>query len=102
MKILWLFVFLLGLSGIGCQSESSARQQKEGDEKVAKDLPEIGRYQLVNGEYTRFTEFSKKSEILVKAIFKIDTATGDVWVYQPSILGNKNEYNHDAWVPSGK
>ena len=56
----------------------------------------------MNGEYTRFTEFSKKSEILVKAIFKIDTATGDVWVYQPSILGNKNEYNHDAWVPSGK
>lgn len=93
------FIFLLSLICVGCEMESDARQPKEEDDKATNILSEIGRYQIISGEYTQLTE---KNQILVKAVFKLDTVTGETWKWNPRILGDKSPNNQDFWISTEK
>lgn len=58
----------------GCADRTSERNQK-------LEQTQIGRYQLLQGYYT----YPNGDE---KDIFKIDTVTGNVWVYSPGFINN--------------
>lgn len=50
---------------------------------------DTGRYQLFQGYYTVFVEAKgngSHSTVEAKAVFKIDTKTGDVWKYNEAII----------------
>jgi len=49
---------------------------------TANSEDEVGRYQLFMGEYSSMT--IKGGEQREKALFKIDTKTGDVWIGRQS------------------
>jgi hypothetical protein len=54
-----------------------------------KEIP--GRYQLFQGYYTQSAYIKGEAgESDKKAIMKIDTATGDTWLYTDTLIADKN------------
>lgn len=57
-----------------------------GSAGVAKTSPEVGRFTLESGEYLAP---SHAAERRVPGIFRIDTATGEVWRYTARVTGKQ-------------
>ena len=89
----WTALFILVFGFGGCTQQSS--------QPSTKASPEIGRYQLLQTHYTRMVQRKngELGDVDEKTVMRIDTVTGKVERYSPSVLGDKDD--KDMWLSVG-
>ena len=69
--------------------------------KSQEESNDVGRYQLISGNYfeMKFDSLSQESGFIVErqSIFKIDTKTGNTWIYVEQII-NKEMIIERLWL----
>lgn len=93
MKFIVVIVF--AIAALGCEKTGQTLPPGQAP-------PEIGRFSIMQVQYLKqgMRANGELYDINAKEIFKIDSATGEVWQLAPETIGAKN--SKDFWYSMGK